>query len=326
MDAVKGSVIIPIISAMGGVGKTTVSLMLAYKAVRDGLNTLILDLDPTAGLTLRVFGDIGYQALLEQGKTLMNLIRQFNKGAKVNLTDYATLMGYARGYGIDVMAEFNEVKVLAPGEEFEEFFAERQYMDVGNIIWNILDKAGVNQFNVVIVDTAPFFDRRYTLIAVRRASKAVVVVRPIVTDIMRTERMIKKLMNFFQEEDRQLPKFIIVFNFDPQRLAREATTVIKSLGIRVFKGEVGEGSKPSFRAVQGEGSRMLERRLRDFISNFKDYVEFSRYAIPYFKAFGDDFPHESIKKSDVMHLELAMNQIMRFYGLEGESPYEEEEE
>ncbi|KUO90870.1 MAG: hypothetical protein AT713_07170 [Caldivirga sp. JCHS_4] len=97
MDAAKGSVIIPIISAMGGVGKTTVSLMLAYKAVRDGLNTLILDLDPTAGLTLRVFGDIGYQALLEQGKTLMNLIKQFNKGAKVNLTDHATLMGYARG-------------------------------------------------------------------------------------------------------------------------------------------------------------------------------------------------------------------------------------
>ena len=82
----------------------------------------------------------------------------------------------------------------------------------------------------------------------------------------------------------------------------------------MFKGEV------------SEDSRMLERRLRGFISNFKDYMEFSRYTIPYFKAFGDDFPHENIKKNEVMHLELAMNQVMRFYGLESESPYEEEEE
>ncbi len=68
--------VIPIISAAGGVGKTTLSLMLSY-VLSPHYNVLLIDMDPTAGLTLRMFGDLTYRRLLDERRTLMDMIRDF---------------------------------------------------------------------------------------------------------------------------------------------------------------------------------------------------------------------------------------------------------
>lgn len=49
--------IIAFLSASGGVGKTTVALHLAHKFLSNGKRVLLIDLDPSAGLTTALLGE-----------------------------------------------------------------------------------------------------------------------------------------------------------------------------------------------------------------------------------------------------------------------------
>ncbi len=64
-------------------------------------------------------------------------------------------------------------------------------------MWNVLRRSGIDMFDVVIVDTAPFFDKRYALIALHGMDKAVIVLRPTLTDTNRTNAMINKVSKLF---------------------------------------------------------------------------------------------------------------------------------
>lgn len=114
--------VIPIISAAGGVGKTTLSLMLSY-VLSPHYNVLLIDMDPTAGLTLRMFGDLTYRRLLDERRTLMDMIRDFESKGSIDIKDYIIYGKQAKSYDSEVSLypEFNDVAVLPPGEGFDEF-------------------------------------------------------------------------------------------------------------------------------------------------------------------------------------------------------------
>jgi len=265
--------VVPVISASGGAGKTTLSLLLAYVLVKhvgvDPKRVLLIDLDPTAGLTLRVFGDETYDEMCKRRKTLYHMDLD-SKVKNVRVEDYVSYPGrFAEA--------LSNVAVLPPGEDdggdlrsrIEDWF---KYGDREALI-HLLERAGaLSQYYYVIIDTAPFFDVKYTVAAAVASKRVVVPLRPTVTDITRTKRMVSALRSHNLDVD---PVFI--FNFDKDKHVTEAATLV-SLNIRV----------PAAKRVNPNP------KLREHIAELENYGNVVKSAIVYRKEISDAvFPRES---------------------------------
>ena len=106
------------ISASGGVGKTTLSILLAkwiisYKGQRRApLKLLLVDLDPTAGLSLSIMREDEYQRYVDEGKSLVGIYRMFNKGVvSVNIEDFAVSVNH-EGYLLDVLVPRDDLDLI----------------------------------------------------------------------------------------------------------------------------------------------------------------------------------------------------------------------
>ncbi len=321
-------VIPPIISAAGGVGKTTLSLMLSY-VLPPNYRVLLIDMDPTAGLTLRMLGDLTYQRLLSERRTLMDMIRDDEHG-NVDIRNYIIYGRQVKSYDdeIKLYPQFNEVAVLSPGEGFDEFFAENQNMDVGKMVWKVLHRGGGidGLFDVAIVDTAPFFDKRYTLIALYGVGRAVVVLRPTLTDTNRTNTMINKIAGLFRKMDERIPIFTLVFNFDPNKYVIEAKTLSDALKVQRIDIEENSG-RPVSMSIAGRARKvdeMLRRNLETLVKLNDSIIDCFNYVLPPHNVrFGDEsFPQDNhaiadrrISDDDRAMLQFTLSNLINRFGI-----------
>lgn len=319
--------VIPIISAAGGVGKTTLSLMLAYVLSLNHYNVLLIDMDPTAGLTLRMFGDLAYQELLNRHKTLIDMVKNSEGKGSLNIDDYVVYGKQVRSLDSDIQLYpgFNDVAVLPPGEGFDEFFAQHLYMDIGKIIWRVLNGSNINKFDAIIIDTAPFFDERYTLIALHNVERAVVVLRPTLTDIKRTNAMISKVSRSLQESDKPVPSFTLVFNFEYNKYFIEAKTLESVLKIRRLISSKDKGTNKKVMSMNltdrtKRVNEMLERGLRDLTTRSDVHIDHLEYVIPYDAKFSDEsFPqvdsNRKVMEDDYIILTLTLKSLIERFGI-----------
>ncbi len=78
--------IVSFVSASGGVGKTKLSLLLAYYLTTRGHNVLFIDMDPSAGASLLVFSEDEYEDYQHNDRTLSYMIRRSLEGANIDLS------------------------------------------------------------------------------------------------------------------------------------------------------------------------------------------------------------------------------------------------
>ncbi len=317
--------VIPIISAAGGVGKTTLSLMLSY-VLSPNYRVLLIDMDPTAGLTLRMLGDLTYQRLLSERKSLMDMIRDDEHG-NVNIRNYMIYGRQVKSYDDEIILypQFNEVAVLSPGEGFDEFFAENQNIDVGKMVWKVLHRSGIDGlFDVVIVDTAPFFDKRYTLIALYDVTRAVVVLRPTLTDTNRTNTMINKITGLFRKMDEKVPVFTLVFNFDPNKYVIEAKTLSDVLKVqRIDIENSGRLVSMSITGRTRKVDEMLRRNLEALVKLNNSVIDYFNYVLPHNVRFSDEsFPQDNhviadrrISDNDRAVLQVTLSNLVNRFGI-----------
>jgi len=287
--------VIPVISASGGAGKTTLSLLLAYVLVKhvgvDPKRVLLIDLDPTAGLTLRVFGDEAYDEMCKRRRTLYHMDLD-SKVKNVRVEDYVSYPGrYAEA--------LSNVAVLPPGEDdrgdlrsrVEDWF---KYGDREALV-HLLERAGaLSQYDYVVIDTAPFFDVKYTVAAVVASKRVVVPLRPTITDITRTKRMVSALRSHNLDID---PVFI--FNFDKDKFMTEAATLV-SLNFRV----------PEARRVNPNP------KLREHLSELENYGNVVRSAIVYRKEISDAvFPRKSLSKEAESAVCNSLVEVLKAIGI-----------
>ncbi|KUO92096.1 MAG: ParA family protein [Thermocladium sp.] len=293
MDAAR-EVIIPVISAAGGAGKTTVTLLLAHFLSENNYGPiLMMDLDPTAGLSLRLMGDSAYYQYSSDGKTLSRMFIDYQQGKSVDLFQYAAQIKAvkARFSEVEVTELLYDAYILPPGEDLMDIFTNFSTTGVGipEALWGLLRAANISAFNTVIIDTAPFFDMRYTLAAVYGSERSLVIARPTLTDLVRTNRMIQSIDSKMRLYDPgKTHRYSILFNFNHNLLVREAST-IGELGIKVLsrKGEVTKKAKPD-----NELKSILEKMVKTgrgsidtimtALSYFKDYSDesFPKYKLP----------------------------------------------
>lgn len=226
------------ISASGGVGKTTLSLALTdyiYSNVRDPKQKriLLVDLDPTAGLSLSVLSEEEYDTLVEQGKTLCRLIESIERKvpAGMKITDYIHRLSPPQLKGV-------VFDLLLPGEELSDRMTRLwESGSPGSRFKSYLERAGVySEYNYVIFDSAPFFDRRYTVANLYASDKYIVVLRPGLVDLKRTLRMLEWL----EQESEQIAgsteafyrRFMSVFNMI-RKGVDESDLILHFLGKKV---------------------------------------------------------------------------------------------
>ena len=271
---------VAVISASGGAGKTTVALALAYYAAHtlaDPRSVLIVDLDPTAGLTLRALGDSGYGDLCQQGKTLYHMDLDFDRGRRVDVEKYATRPGPAA-------KAISNVALLPPGEDDEGDLAarvEKWFLFGGRdrLAKLLKESQALERYSHVVIDTAPFFDVRYTVAAVAAADVAVVTLRPTVTEITRTIRMLRRLRSAGIEI-----KPLALFNYDPGRLVRETST-LRELGFK----------------IPGRASAHPDQKLRQLVERLTAEATPIKTVLQYKRELTDlEFPRTSSDKLDLI--------------------------
>jgi len=264
--------VVSFVSASGGVGKTTLAIFLAKwlveKRLVSPLKLLILDLDPTAGLSLSLMDEDEYDNSLTKGSTLVNLYRDYNKGLMTRkISDYVT----------PVKHEGVELNILPPGEDLEQIVEE---------LWNtgrpgpefreLLEKSGAyNFYDFIIIDSAPFFDVRYTVLSIYAATRYVIVLRPSIVDSRRTTRMLRRLMKYAKDFGLSTPDYMARF-LGVINLAKSGTIEADALLNLKFVGvKPGRGFNP-LKHPSDERRKNLEKS----IEGLRKVINFSNYVLP----------------------------------------------
>jgi chromosome partitioning protein len=264
--------VVSFISASGGVGKTTLTILLAKWLIENRLvsplKLLLVDLDPTAGLSLSLMDEEEYERRLSEGLTLVDLYRDHQRGLMSRkVSDYAR----------PVKHEGRELQVLVPGEELELVADElwRTGRPGPKFLELMRNSGAYTLFDSVIFDSAPFFDTRYTVLSIYAAERYVVVLRPSLVDSRRTLRMLKRLMeyagDFGLSTAEYLTRFLGVVN-----LARSQTIEADALLNLGFKGvSPSRGSNP-LKPTRDERRIVLENS----IEGLRKLIPFSDYVLP----------------------------------------------
>lgn len=265
MSTAKQSRTLAFISASGGVGKTTLSVLFAaYLQHVKGVparEILLVDLDPTAGLSLLLLGDENYAKAEDEGKTLSAAYEDlFKRSRRVEPERYICEAPFKDSY----------FKVLVPGESFPRVVEELwRPGNPGESFRRLLEELGVySSFRYVVVDSAPFFDERYTVLSLYSSDKYAVVLRPSIVDFRRTLRMIRYLA---QHHSGRLggstgafySKILAVYNLVDTG-TREASALAER-GIRNPEGKEEGKAKPSQEVLKGIDSlSTLVGRVADY--------------------------------------------------------------
>ncbi|MGC8973874.1 MAG: ParA family protein [Thermoproteus sp.] len=178
---------IAFLSASGGVGKTTMALHLAHKFLEEGIDVLLVDLDPSAGLSAALLGDGGVGELEAEGRTVGDALLRFMKGQEVDLADYVVAVNVGR-YRAGLVPGGDS---LSDAMGIAWFSGSRPSPE--RIVKDFLERSGAGRWGVVLLDTLPFYERRYTLTAAYTADKIVVVTHPYGSEPARVRRMYGKL-------------------------------------------------------------------------------------------------------------------------------------
>ncbi len=179
--------VLAFLSASGGVGKTTMALHIAHKFLEEGRRVLLVDLDPSVGLSSALLGESETAEMEDKGRTIGDALLRYVKGDRVDLSDYLV---EARLGGLRVDA-------IPGGDSLSDAMGRIWYSgdrpSPELTLRRFLEAAGASRWDVVIVDTLPFYERRYTLTAVYTADKIVVVTHPYGPEPLRVKRMYGKL-------------------------------------------------------------------------------------------------------------------------------------
>ncbi|MEZ0346494.1 MAG: ParA family protein [Infirmifilum sp.] len=256
------------ISASGGVGKTTLSIFLA-KWLLEGsegrrvapTRLLLVDLDPTAGLSLSLMREEEYQRHVDEGKTLVGLYQKRSRGVQVNIEEYV----------VPVNHEGHLLNIIIPGEELDLMVDELwRPGNPGQRFRKMLERSGLyTRYEYVIFDSAPFFDMRYTVLSLYASGKYVVVLRPSLVDFRRTIKMLRRLIGYADDFNLStvefLGRFLGVFN-----LAHSKTKESDALLDLGFHGTArGRSNEDEYmKAIQG------------YVEELKKLISVSQFIIP----------------------------------------------
>ncbi len=168
-------------------------------------------MDPSISLSWLVvkeeFQLIDYE---RRGRTLTRIFKKiFDEGEPVELQDYLISKGYPSPRDPELDIIMPDLKLTEIVDTLWINRPRREYL-----LSRILEELRVrDQYDVIIVDTIPFFDRKYSVMISYAADKMLVPLRPTIIDVYRTQTMIKELPKATAMKESNLyDRMSLIFN------------------------------------------------------------------------------------------------------------------
>ncbi len=244
--------VLGIFSAPGGVGKTTLAANLAWLFRESDYRVLLIDLDPSISLSWLVvkeqFHLIDYES---KGRTITEIIRKiFDEEKEVDYKDYLISRGYPSPQDLELDLLMPDLKLT---EVIDNLWINRPKREL--IIDKVIRDLGLrDEYDLVIIDTIPFFDRKYTVMLIYAADRLLVPLRPTIIDVYRTQTILRSL---------------------PKASALSSDEIYSNIGL-VFNMVRTTKQKESIPKYKDLMMTKLGNQLRFFDSSIGYYVSFSR--------------------------------------------------
>ena len=179
----KRAAVASFVSASGGVGKTKLSLILAYHLSKNGQRVLFIDLDPTAGASLTVLNEDEYDERVRKRSTLSDALEQYL--VQRAIVEPSSVIAAAR-VG-DAFVDF-----VVPGERLIRVVDELWKSSSAGLRFKRALESFIpfEKYDYIFVDNAPFFDPRYTALSLHISDCLFIPLRPSLIDLKRTSRMV----------------------------------------------------------------------------------------------------------------------------------------
>ncbi len=215
---------ISFISAPGGVGKTTIALCLSW-FLRERNNTpLLIDLDPSLGLTLNLKDFRDYKKEIEdKAKTSADLLEKVIEGGKLRDLEFKYYISnaYFQGVAIDFIASSIRLEDVM-GKIWHTTSAghsEKKLRDALKLMPSDL------KYDYIILDNIPCYGLTYALTSLFASDICIVPLRLTYNDLGRTIGMIRKLQEtaekFELSEEEFSNKLYFLFNQVETQYKRE---------------------------------------------------------------------------------------------------------
>jgi len=261
------------LSAGGGVGKTTMALHLAHRFLLEGRRVLLVDLDPSAGLSTALLGEEGAARAEESGLTVGHLLWRLLKGAPV---DWAGYVARPRLGGL-------EVDLLVGGEELSDVMGSiwfsATWPSPESVLGRLLGPVFA-AYEVVILDTIPFYERRYSMSAFFAAEKVVVVAHPYGAEPARLRRMFAKFAQVLQTTPLDMKTRLLVNKVGNDREGKAWRERLAQAAIPVFKTVIGD--RVAYSRVP-EMAYVKDRKARGEVESwFREVVEWAATEVEVF--------------------------------------------
>ncbi len=203
--------ILGLLSAPGGVGKTTIAASLGWLFRESGKRVLLIDMDPSISLSwLVVRDDFELMDYEEKGRTLTRIFQlKFEREKQIDLKDFLITKRYPSDRDLPIDLIIPDLKFTNVVDSLWVNRARRETM-----LKDVLEDLGVREsYDLTIIDTIPFFDRKYSILLTYAVDKMIVPLRPAIIDVYRTQTMLKELPRATALKDEEVfDKVGILFN------------------------------------------------------------------------------------------------------------------
>jgi chromosome partitioning protein len=187
---------VAVLSLKGGVGKTTVVLGLASAALRRGVRTLVVDLDPQCNAT----------ATLDPAETRATLVEVMNEPTLSNLRAAVTASPW--GDGVDVLVGSEDVEALNHPEP-----GTRKLSKLARALEQLDKLVGEDEspYQLVLLDCPPSLGQ-LTRSALVAADRALLVTEPTMFAVSGVQRAFEAVQNEREEHNPRLQPLGVVVN------------------------------------------------------------------------------------------------------------------
>lgn len=273
-----------IFSAPGGVGKTTLALLLGWFLRKEGKRVLLIDMDPSSSLSLTAIRDRVLFVIHERkGLTLSSIFRKvLEQNETLYLKDYLISRPFPPNEDLELdilVSTLNLTRVV-------DSLWYSQQLNRSALLRDLLENLGVRKsHDCTIIDSIPFYDRKYVIMLLEGTDKCLVPLRPSIIDVYRTEMMLNELPTLMNTDKEELiSKIGLVFN-----MVRRGSRHVRNMKVYVhfFKERVSSNLKVfssyipfkvSFSRIGTEEETPLDREdvKREFSSFFSEFLDWTR--------------------------------------------------
>ncbi len=278
-----GGIVIGFMSAPGGVGKTVLSLLTGWFLRRRGHRVLLIDLDPSISLALYlVRNEYELVDLERRGKTITVLIQKVvKKGERVDLRDYIVSRKFPSSNDPEIDALIPDINLTTEIDTLWYGAKARREM----MLRRLLEGAEIiDEYDYVVVDTIPFFDKKYAIMLMYAADFCVIPLRPTIIDVYRTDNMLSQLPSLCDMKTEEVyDKLGLVFNMVDRRSSVQEKLVKtvreffcgESPSVYVFEEIVPyliAFQRIGTREERGDDRRTVEKNFEPFFEEFLKWI------------------------------------------------------